>query len=105
MCCEVALADWASPVAGLNLRPSHMSANEYYSWPTENVRTYPVYYPGLEPKGYWEMLESIGPKPLVEADTLSEKASADLITDLPLIAEDAHEKQAVYTSYPLSHRR
>ena len=48
-----------------------MSANEYYSWPTENVRTYPVYYPGLEPKGYWEMLESIGPKPLVEADTLN----------------------------------
>jgi mono/diheme cytochrome c family protein len=68
---EVALADWATPVAGLNLRPSHMSASEYYSWPTENVRTYPVYYPGLEPKGYWEMLESIGPKPLVEADTLN----------------------------------
>lgn len=68
---EVALADWPTPVAGLKLRPSHISANEYYSWPVENVRTYPVYYPGLEPKGYWEKLQSIGPKPLVEADALN----------------------------------
>jgi hypothetical protein len=68
---EVALADWATPVAGLNLRPSHVSAKEYYSWATENVQTYPVYYPGFEPKGYWEMLQRIGPKPLVETDTLN----------------------------------
>jgi hypothetical protein len=43
---DAALADWATPVAGLNIRPTHISAKEYYAMPTENLRTYPVYYPG-----------------------------------------------------------
>ena len=65
---DAALADWATPVAGLNVRPTHMTAQEYYALPTENVRTYPVYVPGHEPRGYWEMLQRIGPKPLIEPD-------------------------------------
>ena len=28
---EAALADWATPVAELNVRPTHISAKEYYS--------------------------------------------------------------------------
>src|SRR6185295_18166750 len=43
---EAALADWPTPVAGLNVRPTHISAKDYYSLAIENLRTYPVYYPG-----------------------------------------------------------
>src|SRR5262245_44055170 len=59
---ETALADWATPVAGLNVRPTNMSAGDYYSMAVENLRTYPVYFPGREPDGYWQMLQGVGPK-------------------------------------------
>ena len=48
---DAALADWATPVAGLNVRPSHYSSAQYYSVPADNLRTYPVYAPGREPAG------------------------------------------------------
>jgi hypothetical protein len=71
------LADWATPVAGLNVRPGHFSEEEYYRAPIDNLRTYPVYLPGREPEGYWEMLQKVGPKPLIEPEML--KADADWI--------------------------
>lgn len=74
---EVALADWATPVAGLNVRPTHISSKEYYSLAIDNLRTYPVYFPGREPEGYWEMLQHIGPKPLIEPEKL--KSETDWI--------------------------
>ena len=75
---DAALADWATPVAGLNVRPTHMTAKEYYALPTENVRTYPVYVPDREPRGYWGMLQRVGPKPLIEPD--ARWTDADWIT-------------------------
>jgi len=71
---DAALADWATPVVGLNVRPTHISAREYYALRTENLRTYPVYYPGREPRGYWEMLQHIGPEPLIEPEKLASEA-------------------------------
>ena len=71
---ERALADWATPVAGLNVRPGHFSEDEYYRAPLDNYRTYPVYTPGREPSGYWEMIQNIGPKPLIEPDKLKTEA-------------------------------
>src|SRR5215475_9179951 len=71
---EAALAEWATPVAGLNMRPTHISAKEYYSMTVENLRTYPVYFPGREPEGYWEMLERVGPQPLIEPEKLKNEA-------------------------------
>ena len=71
---EAELAEWATPVAGLNVRPGHISSAEYYSLPVENYRSYPVYMPGREPEGYWEMLQRIGPKPLIDARTLHTEA-------------------------------
>lgn len=68
---DAALADWATPVAGLNVRPTHMTAKEYYALPTENLQTHPVYLPDREPRGYWEMLQRVGPKPLIEPGTLN----------------------------------
>lgn len=64
---EKALAEWATPLAGLNVRPSHISAKDYYELPVASLRTYPVYAPGREPEGYWQRLQKIGPQPLVEA--------------------------------------
>jgi hypothetical protein len=71
---ESALADWATPIAGLNVRPTHITRREYYALPIDNLRTYPVYYPGREPKGYWEMLQHVSPQPLIEPDTLNTQA-------------------------------
>jgi hypothetical protein len=67
---DAALADWATPVAGLNQRPTHISAKEYYSLSVDNLRTYPVYFPGREPEGYWNMLQHVGPQPLIEPERL-----------------------------------
>ena len=55
------------------MRPAHYSEEEYYQAPVENYRTYPVCTPGREPSGYWEMLQKVGPKPLVSASTLRTK--------------------------------
>ena len=71
---ETALREWATPIAGLNVRPGHFSAEDYHKAPIDNLRTYPVYYPGREPAGYWEMLQSIGPKPLIEPAALTSDA-------------------------------
>jgi mono/diheme cytochrome c family protein len=71
---EVAMADWATPLAGLNQRPTHLSPAEYYAIPEENLRTYPVYMPGREPAGYWEALLAAGPQPLIEPDDLETEA-------------------------------
>ena len=63
---EVELATWATPLAGLNRRPTHIRSKQYYSMRVENLRTYPVYAAGREPDGYWDMLQNAGPKPLIE---------------------------------------
>jgi mono/diheme cytochrome c family protein len=68
------LRDWATPVAGLNQRPGHFSQAEYERAPIDNLRSYPVYYPGREPAGYWAMLQTVGPKPLIEPATLTTEA-------------------------------
>lgn len=68
---DAALGDWATPVAGLNARPGHFTAGEYYSVPADNLRTYPVYRPDAEPAGYWDWLRQQKPAPLVDARALS----------------------------------
>jgi hypothetical protein len=74
---EKELADWATPLAGINARPSHISSAQYYALPVDNLRTYPVYVDGKEPAGYWEFLQKVGPQPMIEPDTL--KTNADWI--------------------------
>lgn len=74
---DAALTDWPLPLAGLNTRPTHISSREYYSLAVDNLRTYPVYFPGREPIGYWEMLQHQGPIPLIEPQNL--KTEADWI--------------------------
>jgi hypothetical protein len=88
---EAALADWATPVAGLNVRPSHMSSKEYYAVPEYNLRSYPVYMPGNEPEGYWEKLQRIGPQPLIEPKAL--RTEADWIEAGRRVFEEAPRPQ------------
>ena len=64
-----ALSDWATPLAGIDVRPSHFSEAEYYQAPLDNYRTYPVYRPDREPPGYWEFLRAKRPEPLVDLKT------------------------------------
>jgi mono/diheme cytochrome c family protein len=71
---DEALATWATPVAGLGVPPGFVSAKEYYAAPVDNVRTYPVYLPGREPAGYLERLRALGPKRLIEPETLHTRA-------------------------------
>ena len=71
---DASLRDWATPLAGLDARPGHFSEAEYYRAPVDNLRTYPVYYPGREPAGYWEMVQAAGPQPLIEPARLSTDA-------------------------------
>ena len=40
---EEKLADWATPLAGIDTRPTHISPEKYYSLPVDNLKTYPVY--------------------------------------------------------------
>lgn len=73
------LSDWATPIAALNVRPGHVSEREYYAAPAgEWVRTYPVYFPGREPAGYWDMLRAAKPQPLLKAGP---RTAAEWIAD------------------------
>jgi hypothetical protein len=71
---EAALATWATPVAGLNVRPAYFSSSEYCRAPIDNLRTYPVYHPNREPAGYWAALRKKRPEPLMELDKRRTKA-------------------------------
>jgi hypothetical protein len=76
---DQSLAEWATPVTGLNVRPGHFTEKEYYSARQgEWVRTYPVYFPGREPSGYWETMLKKRPEPLIRpgARTLAEWIAA-----------------------------
>lgn len=71
---EAALADWATPLAGLGVAPTQIRSELYYQAPVDNLRTYPVYHPDREPKGYREALLQRGPQPLIDASELHTEA-------------------------------
>jgi hypothetical protein len=73
------LQEWATPIAGLNVRPGHFSEEEYYAAPADNLRTYPVYPPDREPPGYWEWLQQQKPEPLVDISKI--RTEADWVTE------------------------
>src|SRR5262245_32301913 len=65
------LATWATPVAGINKSANFYSEEEYYAAPVDNRRTYPVYAPDKEPKGYREWMLKQGPQRLIEPEKLN----------------------------------
>src|SRR2546421_6333264 len=64
------LATWATPVAGINLPANVYSEEEYYAAPVDNTRTYPVYAPDKEPKGYREWMLKQGAQRLIEPEKI-----------------------------------
>src|SRR5215470_9837605 len=70
---KAALADWATPLAGLNTSPDFYSEQEYYAAPVDNLRTYPLYHPRYEPANYRQSLLERGPQRLIEPETLHTK--------------------------------
>ena len=65
------LADWSTPLPVLGVRPGFYSEAEFYKIPARaDYRSYPVYHPDREPKGYWEWLQKQPPKPLLEPEKL-----------------------------------
>ena len=97
---EAALETWATPLAGLNARPGHVSETEYYQAPIDNYRTYPVYVPGREPKGYWEMLQKVGPKPLIDRAKLRTEsdwvaAGREVFEQLDLLTLRSYDPQMI----------
>lgn len=62
---EESLRDWANPIAGINLRPKHLSEGDFYSAPVVDLRTYPVYHPDYEPAGYLASLKKRAGEPLL----------------------------------------
>src|SRR4029434_10767545 len=71
---DAALKEWATPVAGLGVRPDHYTSAEYYSVRADTLRTHPVYHPDNEPPGYWEWLQKQKPEPLVDIAKIKTKA-------------------------------
>jgi hypothetical protein len=71
---EGALKNWALPIATLGAAPTHMTAEEYYAIPEENLRSYAVYMPGLEPEGYWDRIRGMGPQRLFVRESLESRA-------------------------------
>src|SRR4030095_433492 len=64
------LATWATPLASINASPNYYSEEEYYAAPVDNLRTYPVYAPDKEPKGYREWILKQGRQGLIAPETL-----------------------------------
>src|SRR5215471_15070983 len=63
---DVGLSDWATPLALVNVRPSNFTEKELRKVPIyELYRSYPAYYPGREPAGYQQWLQSRKPELLI----------------------------------------
>jgi hypothetical protein len=64
------LATWGIPIVGVNATPNYITEAEYYAAPVDDLRTYPVYHPDYEPKGYQDWLRRQGAQPLIEPGKL-----------------------------------
>ncbi len=68
------LANWATPLASLGRSPGHYTEAEYYAARVDNLRTYPLYHPSFEPRGYRDWMKAQGPQPLIEPHKLTSEA-------------------------------
>ena len=71
---DAAIAGYRLPLAGLGRAPKMASGKAYYDLPEVNLKTYPVYSPDREPKGYLDMLRAKDPEPMVDAGKLHTRA-------------------------------
>jgi mono/diheme cytochrome c family protein len=99
---DQAASSYRIPLAGLGHAPKMVSARDYYALPESNVKTYPVYRPEREPKGYLDWLKAQDPQPLVDVSKL--RTDADWIAagrevfygrELPRFSGSEHNLQLI----------
>src|SRR5215471_5619880 len=62
------------PLAQADRSPRYPSAAEYYALPVRPIyRSYPVYTPDKEPRGYWESLQQKEPEIIFDSGKLRAK--------------------------------
>lgn len=68
---EAALEDYEVPPPDPSMHPEFVSAEYYYGIRERVIHTtYPVYHPDVEPAGYIDSLAALGPRSVLDTDTL-----------------------------------
>ncbi|WP_245563671.1 hypothetical protein [Spirosoma luteum] len=86
---SAALADFDLPLATPKASPIQVSPAYYYQLPERVIyKSYPVYAPGREPKGYWEWLHQQEPEIIFDPGKLKTEAdwikAGELVFDAPV---------------------
>src|SRR5215510_15455492 len=75
---EEALAAVEPPLASTGVPPEHISSDYFYRMPVRPIyKSYPIYAPGKEPRGYFERLKQLEPEIVFDPARL--KTEADWI--------------------------
>jgi hypothetical protein len=90
---DEAIASLEVPLATPGASPRHISAEHYYRIPVRKIfKSYPIYAPGREPKGYSEWLSQQEPEIAFDAGTLRTRTdwvrAGEVVFDAP-VAYDA----------------
>src|SRR5215813_11684193 len=86
---ERALQSQQIPLANRAMSPKQISADYYYRMPVRPIyKSYPVYYPDREPRGYWESLKLKEPEIVFDESRLQTAAdwikAGELVFDAPI---------------------
>lgn len=84
-----AIASIEIPLADASYSPTHVSKDYYYRIPVRRVyKSYPVYAPGSEPKGYWDWLKQQEPEIAFDHTRLKHEAdwtkAGEVVFDAPI---------------------
>src|SRR5262245_9890496 len=83
---EEALSTVELPLASTGVSPEHIPADYYYRMPVRPIyKSYPIYAPGREPRGYFERLKQLEPEIMFDPAKL--KTEADWIKAGELVFE------------------
>jgi cytochrome c551/c552 len=112
---SLALHDYELPLATPKATPKHVSPDYYYKLPERVIyKSYPIYAPGHEPKGYMEWLKQQEPEVAfdpaklkteedwIRAGELVFDASLDTIGDVFTVEEVHDPAMYAYTKMPLT---
>ena len=94
------------PLANRAASPRHVSAAYYYSIPVRPIyKSYPIYYPTREPKGYFDSLKQQAPEVVFDASKLRTEqdwiSAGEVVFDAPieLVSEGQLFKQVRKTAW------
>src|SRR5215510_6459669 len=90
---EQALASVELPLASTGVSPEHIPADYYYRMPVRPIyKSYPIYAPGREPRGYFERLKQLEPEIMFDPAKLKTETdwikAGELAFDAPIGYDD-----------------